>query len=196
MGKRLTSINIELDSGLYAGTLIDCVIPSGAAFQAERGISRESTLCSSVTDSMTLTALNKNDAAAKTVLRLHHDQRTQVRRPIHRHHGQPDTSRLAAQEQADTRFYQSLQLDTTRLLRMLRLSRCRYQSREGNQRLAAQQEDKAHRIGESEMGDLPKDWGNEFKPEPAAADRREIPRPAGENAGLRDDATETELKVD
>jgi hypothetical protein len=36
--------------------------------------------------------------------------------------------------------------------------------------------------------DLAKDWGDEYKPEPAAADRREIPRPAGENAGLRDDA--------
>jgi len=36
--------------------------------------------------------------------------------------------------------------------------------------------------------DLAKDWGNEYKPEPAAAGRQEIPRPAGENAGLRDDA--------
>jgi putative endonuclease len=35
--------------------------------------------------------------------------------------------------------------------------------------------------------DLAKDWGNEHKP--AAVDRREIPRPAGENAGLRDDAS-------
>jgi putative endonuclease len=37
--------------------------------------------------------------------------------------------------------------------------------------------------------DLAKDWGSEYKPEPAAAGQREIPRPAGENAGLRDDAT-------
>jgi putative endonuclease len=36
--------------------------------------------------------------------------------------------------------------------------------------------------------DLAKDWGDVYKPEPAA-DRREIPRPAGENAGLRDDAS-------
>ena len=35
--------------------------------------------------------------------------------------------------------------------------------------------------------DLAKDWGNEYKPEPAG-DQREIPRPAGEDAGLRDDA--------
>ena len=35
--------------------------------------------------------------------------------------------------------------------------------------------------------DLAKDWGNEYKPEPAR-DQREIPRPAGGNAGLRDDA--------
>jgi putative endonuclease len=34
--------------------------------------------------------------------------------------------------------------------------------------------------------DLAKDWGNVYKPE-SAAGRREIPRPAGENAGLRDD---------
>jgi len=35
--------------------------------------------------------------------------------------------------------------------------------------------------------DLAKDWGREYKP--AATDQREIPRPAGENAGLRDDAS-------
>ena len=43
--------------------------------------------------------------------------------------------------------------------------------------------------------DLAKDWGNEYKPEPAAVER-ETPRPAGENAGLRDDALENELKID
>jgi putative endonuclease len=36
--------------------------------------------------------------------------------------------------------------------------------------------------------DLAKDWGSEYKPDPAASERGEIPRPAGENAGLRDDA--------
>jgi putative endonuclease len=41
--------------------------------------------------------------------------------------------------------------------------------------------------------DLAKDWGNEYKP--AAADQMEIPRPAGENAGLRDDAHVMERKV-
>jgi putative endonuclease len=44
--------------------------------------------------------------------------------------------------------------------------------------------------------DLAKDWGNEYKPEPAAVDRQEIPRPAGENAGLRDDATVMKPKAD
>jgi putative endonuclease len=34
--------------------------------------------------------------------------------------------------------------------------------------------------------DLAKDWGDIYKPEPAA-DREEIPLPAGESAGLRDD---------
>jgi putative endonuclease len=43
--------------------------------------------------------------------------------------------------------------------------------------------------------DLAKDWQNVYKPG-LAADQKEIPRPAGENAVLRDDATETELKVD
>jgi len=42
--------------------------------------------------------------------------------------------------------------------------------------------------------DLAKDWSTEYKP--AAADHRESPRPAGENAALRDDALETEPKVD
>ena len=40
--------------------------------------------------------------------------------------------------------------------------------------------------------DLAKDWGNENKP--TAGDEREIPRPAGENAGLRDDARVMELE--
>jgi hypothetical protein len=44
--------------------------------------------------------------------------------------------------------------------------------------------------------DLAKDWGNEYKPEPAAADEREFPCPAGENAGLRDDAPVTEPEAD
>ena len=35
--------------------------------------------------------------------------------------------------------------------------------------------------------DLAKDWQDVYKPKPAV-DCREIPRPAGENAGLRDDA--------
>ncbi len=35
--------------------------------------------------------------------------------------------------------------------------------------------------------DLAKDWGNVYKRE-SAADQQEIPRPARENAGLRDDA--------
>jgi putative endonuclease len=37
--------------------------------------------------------------------------------------------------------------------------------------------------------DLAKDWGDLYKPD-READCREIPRPAGENAGLRDDACE------
>jgi hypothetical protein len=40
----------------------------------------------------------------------------------------------------------------------------------------------------SRWQDLAKDWGDVYKPEPVA-DRWEIPRPAGENAVLRDDAT-------
>ena len=44
--------------------------------------------------------------------------------------------------------------------------------------------------------DLAKDWGNQYKPEHEAADRREIPRPAGKNAGLRDDDAGMEPKAD
>jgi putative endonuclease len=43
--------------------------------------------------------------------------------------------------------------------------------------------------------DLAKDWGNEYRPEPAVPHQREIPRPAGENASLRDDAPVMESKV-
>ncbi len=42
--------------------------------------------------------------------------------------------------------------------------------------------------------DLAKAWGNEHKPEPTV-DHGEIPLPAGENAGLRDDAAVKEQKV-
>ena len=42
--------------------------------------------------------------------------------------------------------------------------------------------------------DLAKDWGDVYKPEPAAV-QREIPRPAGKSAGLRDDAAQAEPKV-
>ena len=42
----------------------------------------------------------------------------------------------------------------------------------------------------SRWDDLAKDWENVYKSEPAA-DQREIPRPAGEDAGLRDDAVVT-----
>jgi putative endonuclease len=41
--------------------------------------------------------------------------------------------------------------------------------------------------------DLANDWGNVYKPEPAAGER-EIPRPAGKSAGLRDDARVEEAK--
>jgi len=42
--------------------------------------------------------------------------------------------------------------------------------------------------------DLAERWSEVYKPAvPGAA--REIPRPAGENAGLRDDATEEGVKV-
>jgi hypothetical protein len=39
--------------------------------------------------------------------------------------------------------------------------------------------------------DLARDWQSLYT-SPSAADRNEIPRPAGENAGLRDDAAEQE----
>jgi hypothetical protein len=43
---------------------------------------------------------------------------------------------------------------------------------------------------------LAKDWGNEYKPGLAAAGRQEIPRPAGENTELRDDARVMKPKAD
>ncbi len=42
--------------------------------------------------------------------------------------------------------------------------------------------------------DLAKDWGTEYRPESAAV-QREIPRPADENAGLRDDSPVMEPKL-
>jgi hypothetical protein len=98
----------------------------------------------------------------------------------------PPPPRLAAQEQADTGFYKPLQPDLSRLLRGLRLSRRGYLPRQRNQRLAAQQEDCSHRVYEPSLEDLAKDWQGVYKLKPVAG-CREIPHPAGENAGLRDD---------
>jgi len=71
---------------------------------------------------------------------------------IHGHHRQSPSPCLAAQEQADTGIYQPLPPDPPRLLRALLLSRYRYRSGKRNQRLAAQQENKSHRIDESTLG--------------------------------------------
>jgi putative endonuclease len=43
--------------------------------------------------------------------------------------------------------------------------------------------------------DLAKDWGKEFKPTPPSPEAREIPRPAHETAGLRDDADPRNRKL-
>jgi len=142
----------KVEARLYVRTHIECVIPSAAVLQAERGTSLKSTLCSSVTDSINPATLNKNDAPSQTILRLHHDQRTKVGDPIRRYHGQPLAPRLAAQEQTHTRIHQPLQPDPPRLLRTLLLSRCRDRPGKRNQRLATQQEDQAYRSNESEMG--------------------------------------------
>src|SRR5260370_30661977 len=92
---------------------------SPAFSPAGRGISLNSTLCSFVTDSINPIALKKDDAISQTILCLHHDQQPQVRRPIYRHHGQPPTPRLAAQEQTHPRIHHPLQPDPSRLLRTL-----------------------------------------------------------------------------
>src|ERR1039458_9924418 len=123
MGKRLASKKIELENGLYAGTLIEGVIPRRSRFS---GVARDLPLIGSMFirhRQYRPGALNKTDAPSQTILRLHHDKRPQVRRPIHRDHGQSPASRLAAQAKTHTGLHQSLQPDPSRLLRTLLLSR-------------------------------------------------------------------------
>src|ERR1700691_1752138 len=65
----------------------------------------KSGLCSFVTDSISASVLKTYNALSQTILRLHHDQRPEVRSPIYRRDGQSGPPRLAAQEQTHTRLY-------------------------------------------------------------------------------------------
>src|SRR6266567_5057264 len=93
---------------------------SPAFSPAGRGISMHTNPCSSVTDTTGPSGVRKRHA--QTILHLHHDKRTKVRRLIHGHHRQPSPPRLAAQEQTRTRIHQALQPDLPRLLRTLLVS--------------------------------------------------------------------------
>src|SRR5260221_6403503 len=62
----------------------DGVIPNGAVFQAERGISKSTDLgCSFVTHTIRWRDVERFNASTKAVLCLHHDQPTEVRRLVH-----------------------------------------------------------------------------------------------------------------
>jgi hypothetical protein len=128
-------------------------------------------------------AIKNINAIPQTILRLHHDQRSQARCPIHRHHGQIRAPRLAAQAQTDTRLYQPLQPDLPCLLRTLLSSRCAI---DREKEIKGWRRSKKIRLIESmnpRWEDLAKDWGNEYKPEPAA-DQQEIPRPLEKTRGF------------
>jgi putative endonuclease len=132
--------------------------------------------------------LKAEDAPSQTILRLHHDERPEASRPIYRHHGnltrrvwqhknklipgftsRYNLSNLVYYEQF---FFPDAAIDREKEIKGWRRSKKIKLIESTNPR----------------WEDLAKDWGNEYKPEPAVADEREIPRPAGENAGLRDDA--------
>jgi len=93
----------------------------------------------------------------------------------------------ATQKQTHIRLHQPLQPDSPCLLRTLFYPDTAI-SRE--KEIKGWRRSKKIKLVESmnpRWEDMAKDWENVYKPE-AAADQPEIPHPAGENAGLRDDA--------
>jgi hypothetical protein len=103
---------------------------------------------------------------------------------------------LATQEPTHSRIHQSLQPDQPRLFRALHYPDAAI---DREKEIKGWRRSKKIKLIESmnpHWEDLAKDWGNEYKPEPAAADEREFPRPAGENSGLRADAPVTEPEAD
>jgi hypothetical protein len=100
----------------------------------------------------------RNDASegsirekAQTFPRLHHDQSAPFPCFIHGRHRQPEPSGIRTQEQTRSRFHQPIQPDASSLLRGICLSRRSHQSREGNQGMAAKQEDSPDRVHESSL---------------------------------------------
>jgi hypothetical protein len=133
--------------------------------------------------------LKKHNASSQTVLCLHHDQWAKTRGPIRGRHGRSSPPRLAAQEQADAWLHQPIQLSC-----LVYHERFFYPDAaiDREKEIKGWRRSKKIKLIEStnpRWQDLAKDWGDEYKPEPAIANQREIPRPAGENAGLRDDAS-------
>ncbi len=135
------------------------------------------------------------DATAETILRLHHDQCTEARSPIHRYHGQSRPPRLATQDKLIPGFTSRYNLTG-----LVYYEQFFYP----DAAIAREKEIKGWRRSKKikfiesmnpRWEDLAKDWGNEFKPNTTAVER-EIPRPAGENAGLRDDANLVEAKTE
>src|ERR1700720_2020900 len=116
---------------------------------------------------MTANVVKRNDATSQTILRLHHDQRSKIRRLIHGRDRQSPPPSLAAQEQAGTRLYQPLQPD-----RLVYYERFFYPdaaiSRE--KEIKGWRRSKKIKLIESmnpRWDDLAKDWENLYKPEPA-----------------------------
>lgn len=87
--------------------------------------------------------VERHNAPAEAVLCLHHDQRTEVCRFVHGHHGAFGASCLAAQAETRSWFYQPVQSDSSCILRTVLLSRCSDCPGEGNQGVAAEQENTA-----------------------------------------------------
>ena len=128
-------------------------------------------------------------ATAKTILRIDHEQLSEVCCSLHRHHRRSVAACMAAQEQTPPWFHQPLQRNPTRVLRAIFLS---------GPAIAREKEIKGWRRSKKinliesmnpRWDDLAEDWQKLYKPAPGS-DRQEIPRPAGENAGLRDDAVD------
>jgi predicted GIY-YIG superfamily endonuclease len=138
----------------------------------------------------------KNNALRQTILRLHRDRRTKVRCPLHRCDGKSCPSCWQHKNQLTPGFTSRYNLTS-----LVYFEHFIYPDAaiDREKEIKGWRRSKKIKLIESmnpHWEDLAKDWGNEYKPEPAAADEREFPRPAGENAGLRDDAPVTELEAD
>jgi predicted GIY-YIG superfamily endonuclease len=131
--------------------------------------------------------VEQNDVAIQTIPCLHHDKSAAFSRFVHPDYWKPHAARVGTQKQIVPGFTSRYNL--TRLV----YYECFFYPDAAINRekeIKGWRRSKKIRLIESmnpHWYDLAEHWGDVYKPR-LAEDSREIPRPAGENAGIRNDA--------